>query len=418
MSIMAPQDDLKAHATSSVDFYELLSIEPVATDSEIRRAYRKTSLKYHPDKVGASPENLEKFHLLQIANDVLSDHAVRALYDQSREARERRKRENALLEGRRKQMKDDLERRESGAFGSGIKRSWDTSFHEDNAEQKLEREVQRIAEENRKKRAQMNEDMRRKEKEAMEAEERRDKEKEEQSESRNRPTREGFGEGGRNVPEIQRTVKVRWARSGAGEDIGKDELVKLFSTFGAIENAFLLKDKKQRLGENKEKKVVATGIVVYASIVGAHAAVYDFPRKSGTNWAIFDSVSWAEEKEPDHFVQQPQSPGMSAESRTIPSTPLSSSKAKNQFFAGLNSKEPSTPARDGGNGLRKVPSFASFSSTPKASPAGKTNLGPNSPSFEELTMIKLKNAQREMERKKLEEQIRLEEEAAEKAAET
>ena len=413
---MAPQDDLKAHATSSVDFYELLSIEPTASDTEIRRAYRKTSLKYHPDKVGASPENLEKFHLLQIANDVLADPAIRALYDQSREARERRKRENALLEGRRKQMKDDLERRESGAFGAGTKRNWETSFREESAEQKLEREVQRIAEENRRKRTQMNEEMRRREREALEAEEQNDQEKEDQAEKSDRHTREGYGEGGHNVPEIERTIKVRWARERAGEGLGKDELIKLFSKFGPVENAFLLKDKKQRIGEKQEKRVVATGVVVYASIVGAHAAVSDFPRHSGPDWDLFHSVFWAEEREPEHLPQKSRSHTDDVDAASNPSTPMSS-KAKSQFFTGLNKNDPMTPAKGGENGLKKVPSFASFSSaafnTPKASPTGRSNIGPNSPSFEELTMMKLKNAQRETERRKLEEQIRLEEEAAE-----
>jgi DnaJ family protein C protein 17 len=66
-------DDLKAHAASNQDFYALLDLSPSATDSEIRRGYRKTALKYHPDKIAnPTPADIEKFHLLQIANDVLS----------------------------------------------------------------------------------------------------------------------------------------------------------------------------------------------------------------------------------------------------------------------------------------------------------------------------------------------------------
>ncbi|KKY18902.1 putative cell cycle control protein [Phaeomoniella chlamydospora] len=416
---MAPQDDLKAHATSSVDFYELLSIESTASDSEIRRAYRKTSLKYHPDKVGASPENLEKFHLLQIANDVLSDPAIRTLYDQSREARERRKREHALLEGRRKQMKDDLERRESGAFGAGTKRSWDTTFRGgESAEAKLEREVQRIAEENRRKREQMNEDMRRREREALEAEEQREKENEIQVDKSEPLIKNGYGVGGQSVPEIERTIKVRWTRGGIADTIDKEILLAMFKTFGVVDNAFLLKDKKQRTGENKEKKLIATGIIVFKSIVGAHAAVTDVPKQSGEYWDILDSVCWANEREPETLSQQPQSPKQTTKPDVPPSTPSSPSKARTAFLAGLQGSAPSTPIKVQGNGLRKVPSFTSFSSaafaTPRTSPAAQSTLGPNSPSFEELTMIKLKNAQRELERKKLEEQIRIEEEATDK----
>ncbi|KKA17959.1 hypothetical protein T310_8094, partial [Rasamsonia emersonii CBS 393.64] len=48
---MAPSDDLKAHAASSHDFYALLEVSPAASESEIRRGYRRAALKYHPDKI-------------------------------------------------------------------------------------------------------------------------------------------------------------------------------------------------------------------------------------------------------------------------------------------------------------------------------------------------------------------------------
>jgi DnaJ family protein C protein 17 len=85
---MAPSDDLKAHAASSQDFYALLDIPSTAAEAEIRRAYRKTALKYHPDKLAKpTPADLDRFHLLQIAYDVLSDPEVRQLYNNAREAR-------------------------------------------------------------------------------------------------------------------------------------------------------------------------------------------------------------------------------------------------------------------------------------------------------------------------------------------
>ncbi|KAI4185108.1 MAG: hypothetical protein LQ346_005985, partial [Caloplaca aetnensis] len=89
-----PADDLKAYATSSTDFYALLDLTPQFSQKELDRQWRKTALKYHPDKVGASDTVArEKFHLAQIGYDLLSDPAAKAIYDGARGARERKKRE-------------------------------------------------------------------------------------------------------------------------------------------------------------------------------------------------------------------------------------------------------------------------------------------------------------------------------------
>lgn len=176
---MPSTDDLSTHATSSVDFYALLSLHPTARDSEIRSAFRKTSLKYHPDKVGSTPENVEKFILVKIAHDVLSDPKIRALYDQTREAKHRRQAETERLDAGRRKMVDELEKGErdakkSGSTGvMGVKRS--RNGEEENPEQKLEREIRRISEENRRKKEAM---MERKELERLEEEERLADEKE------------------------------------------------------------------------------------------------------------------------------------------------------------------------------------------------------------------------------------------------
>lgn len=168
---MPPTDDLCAHATSSVDFYAFLSLTPTATESEIRTAFRKTSLKYHPDKVGSTPENVEKFLLVKIAHDVLSDPKIRSLYDQTREVKERKNAETEKLEAGRRKMVSELERRErdaqtlGGSGTMGVKRR--RTGEEETTEQKLEREIRRISEENRRKKEVM---MERKERERLEAE--------------------------------------------------------------------------------------------------------------------------------------------------------------------------------------------------------------------------------------------------------
>jgi DnaJ family protein C protein 17 len=391
---MAPSDDLKSHAASSQDFYALLDISPAAADTEIRRAYRRTALKYHPDKIAnPTPADIDRFHLLQIAYDVLSEPSVRQLYDNAREARERKKRENEMLQGVRRKMKEDLEAREKGG---GLKRAWfpggpGAEAVDREAEDKLEQEIRRLAEDGRRRRQAKEELMRR---EILEEEERREQEKEKEekgsAEPSAKPTTSENG-GGAGVLEIDRSVKVRWLREGAGLGFDKASLESLFSRFGKVESVFTLKDKRQRVGDKREKKTVATGVVVFSSIVGTHAAVEDSKRQQGREWDVIQSVYWASGQEPEWASHRP-SPPMTA----TPSTPEAATKRRNlNQFPGLDSRPSDS---DNGRETKKAPSFASF---------GKGNVGANSPSLEEITMIRLKNA----ERNKLKQDIQKEDEA-------
>ena len=62
-------------------FYDILGVSVTATDVEIKKAYRKTALKYHPDK-NPSEEAAEKFKEATSAYEVLSDSEKRSIYDQ------------------------------------------------------------------------------------------------------------------------------------------------------------------------------------------------------------------------------------------------------------------------------------------------------------------------------------------------
>jgi len=294
-------------------------------------------------------------------------------------------------------MKEDLERRESGFQ----KRKRD----EEDEEASLQREIKRLAEDGAKRRREREEMLNR---EKLEEEERQDREQN-GANNRSEVTPE-TSRGGTDVPDIDRSVKVRWVK-GADSSITEDTLVSLFSRFGKVEKAILLKEKRKKVDGQKEKVIVGTGLVVFASVVGAHSAVEDSKKQDGTEFVKFDSIYWASDAEPQflqNMRQKAPSP-VTAETPSTPSTPVSQAPKRRFHIPKNGGVSPNTPLKETGAGnLRKVPSFASFSGTPKS--INKPDIA-GTPSREELVMIRLRNAdkKRQEEKRRLEEQIRQDE---------
>ena len=418
-----PSDDIKSYVTSDTDFYELLGVTFETSQKDIDRAWRKTALRYHPDKVGNDEAAKNKFHLAQIGYDLLSDPASKAIYDNARNARLQRKRANELLEGRRRQMKDDLEAREKG-----VKRARD---EDEGEEERLEREIRRLAEDGKRRRKEREEALRREM--AREEEDTGAGQQPEAHPSRaDEDSIMAAAPGG--VSELDRTVKVRWSvENDEGDSMTAEGVKTLFSTFGRVESADLLNRKMMRLSTSKKKQLGAVCMVQFASVVGAHAAVEDFRRRQhdqdqsrekDKEWRVFDTVYWASNKEPE-FINASQPQESVKPTPTSVHTANSNGDSNNKShghvhgnsstnpFAHLRSTNGNTNGKNStssGSSSSK-PTFTSFSS-PSGTGAGNAAQKAKGPTLEEITMIRLKEA----EKRRLAAEIQRRDEEADAAA--
>lgn len=105
------------------DYYLLLELPATATQSEIKRSYRRLARRYHPD---LNPEALDRhIKLLNEAYKVLSDPVTRAAYDEQcrllrEEAAQRRQQERA----KPRQQQEETRRRQQLAAKREPKMTW------------------------------------------------------------------------------------------------------------------------------------------------------------------------------------------------------------------------------------------------------------------------------------------------------
>ena len=214
-----------------LDLYLLLEVSPEASEKEIKKAYRKKSLKCHPDKNPDDPKAAETFHQLSEALAILTDETARKAYDNVLKARKANELRNRQLDEKRKKLKDSLEAREIQAANEERNKL----FAKKTEEEKFEAEIERVMREGRRE---------------LEEEQERiriliEKEKEE-SRLNNQGTKP-------HVVENSARIKVRWKASSDTSDLKdnlytRDSLFSIFSKYGDVNVVVVSESSNQKKG--------------------------------------------------------------------------------------------------------------------------------------------------------------------------
>ncbi|GAA5881927.1 hypothetical protein JCM16303_003470 [Sporobolomyces ruberrimus] len=307
-------------ATEDIDYYGLLGVEQTATLQEIKTAYRKKSLKVHPDRNPDNPEAARLFHELRVAADLLSDPTQRASFDSLLNARNARKLRFSALDNKRKAMAQDLEQRERD-----FKRQ---KGEEDVAARNKKSELERLKEEGRKMR-----EAREKQAMTQEADEVKSmKEKEvkrKEMEQRLQNQRDGIVELG----PLDKTLKIKWQRSlhptlTSTEAITSYLEMLLQPARPDVESIVI----SSKTLQNPSKGKYGSGVIAFKSLSAAVRLVKGKRKagerdgEGGVSWKGFE-VDWAAGSPPAVLGDEEGIESLSAKPSRPPSPPPTTAPA-------------------------------------------------------------------------------------------
>lgn len=199
-------------AFANEEFYGILEVPQTATKEEIAKAFKKASLKHHPDKNKENKEEATKrFLLVKKAQDVLTDEKARAAYDNVIKVKVEREKRKSTLDADRKRKLQDLEEREA--------KYKKQKSEEEEAKRRLDQEIERLRKEGYRRMLEEQEQKKQKERE--------EKQKQEPKEHSSTSS----------------TLNIKWDKSKS--DYSKERLESIFKLFGAIDMIVVSKSKKK-----------------------------------------------------------------------------------------------------------------------------------------------------------------------------
>ncbi|TFY53260.1 hypothetical protein EVJ58_g9547 [Rhodofomes roseus] len=370
---------MSAADEEEVNPYELLGVTMESTEQDIRTAYRRVSLKVHPDRDVDAGATARKFHELNQAYELLLDPLRRMALDAKVRLKEARKARFASYDTKRKGLVEELEARERAFKKVRVEKQQE--------ERARWMENERIMEEGRRLKEEREKELRRREEEALRAE------------------RERAGED--EPPELgdlDTTIRLKYQLSSHPMLTTPASLVALLSPFGPVDEAsmkLILKPSPPK----KPKRGIA--LVPFKQISGAFAAVCASGRAESGLADV--EVGWAEDKEPELIGWLKRKGQLGADGGVSATKDAQRKQDADQppAPAGANPLSTSTapPDKESGTSFSSFPStFPSFDAP--ATPS--TKLAETGLDYESLTLMRMRQA----ERARLEREIR-EGEAAE-----
>ncbi|KAG0299547.1 DnaJ (Hsp40), sub C, member 17 [Dissophora globulifera] len=242
-------------AEEQKDWYVVLGVERSATTKEITKAYRVKALKYHPDK-NPDPKAALIFHELSQAYDLLLDPAARAAFDNLLNVKVQAKERTDRYDSARKKMKEDLESREN-AFK-------EQQQAEKAAAMRMHYEMERLKQENIKKRAEREAELLRQADQLSEA----------ASAARQAALNQ-------ETKSLDTTLRLKWKKKK--HTFETDDLINIFKTFGEVDSC---------LSKNQ-----GSALISFKTLAGAYATMRASEREHKELEAF--AISWAGGSEPN-----------------------------------------------------------------------------------------------------------------------
>ncbi|KAJ7164727.1 hypothetical protein C8R43DRAFT_239062 [Mycena crocata] len=348
---------------AEVNPYELLDLKLECTEQEIRTAYRQTSRKVHPDRNRNDPDAARKFHVLTQSYELLLDPLRRLALDAKLRVKAARDERFKSYDNKRKNMVTELEERERAFKKAKMDQQRDEASRWE--------ETEKIKDAGRRLREERENEIRRREAEAA------------------RPAVEEEVEAPSLDP-LDTTIRLKYKLSAHPSLTTPESLAALLAPFGEIDTESIVAPKKS---PDKPRKY-ATALVPFKQIGAAFAAVCASGRADRGMEGI--EAGWVGGKEPEILGWLKKMGKLSAQ--PPPPAPARSSSAPGS--AQLPQTAPTAAVSPFSSFPASFPDLPSFSADLKATPPGVD--------YEALTLMRLRQAERE----RLEREI-LEQEAGE-----